>query len=651
MKEITLLKKGLFDKKFMDSRVKTRALTRKEKILGHLIGPLGLILVVNTIALVVEKFFMQMVGLTYPAGADGTPNPMAQSLGDAYQTVMAVIKLIVIAVGFLNSWLISHTQSRQGRFRPWYMIFGFATIVIGFLMFLFSPNIFWEAYWVYFFILLAVYHTIGTTFFYLFRDNIVSVVTRDPIEKQSISFMRKLCWTLVSGILIGLVVNSVLVPFWLQNDINGYPILMIALSTVAIPLFLLEYFYTKERVVEDVNLETKENANKPPLKAQLKALFTNKNYVILLILTTLGGIVDNFKGGNVQYYYIQYLLGGVENPSMQMIYQIVTGVPLGLGAFLIYPLSKKVGIRNLTIGGYALVLVGSIIGWVAPSNVPMAIVGGFLRNVGWLPNSYVIVMLTYYAFDDVEFRTGLRLEGLLGIGIVVAIQNLLYAPFAGGYESSLLNMGFIDNLEVMPNPSDNIKNFMSLAFYLFDIIISSAYVILLPFVDVEKHIGSISRELISRKREAVIAQGKTWYDPEVQDQMERAELAKQHEEDRIADLKELCAKKGLDFEAENAKYLAAKKEADEKQAEKDKKKAEKAAAKKAKQEARAESKEAKRVAALKAKCAKQGLDFEAENKKYFDALAEKKAKKADEEAAWREKELQKYRAFRSWMGH
>ena len=119
---------------------------------------------------------------------------------------------------------------------------------------------------------------------------------------------------------------------------------------------------------------------------------------------------------------------------------------------------------------------------------------------------------------------------------------------------------------------------------------------------------------------------------------------------RIADLKELCAKKGLDFEAENAKYLAAKKEADEKQAEKDKKKAEKAAAKKAKQEARAESKEAKRVAALKAKCEKQGLDFEAENKKYFDALAEKKAKKADEEAAWREKELQKYRAFRSWMG-
>ena len=650
MKEIVLLKKGLFDKKFMDSRVKTKAVTKKEKILGHLIGPLGLILIVNTIALVAEKFFMQMVGLTYPAGADGTANPMAQTLGDAYQTVMTIIKLIAIAVGFLNSWLIAHTQSRQGRFRPWYMIFGFATIIVGFLMFLFSPNVLGEAYWVYFFILLAVYNTIGTTYFYLFRDNIVSVVTRDPIEKQSISFMRKLCWTLVSGILIGLVVNSVLVPFWLQNDINGYAIMMIVLSAVAIPLFLLEYFYTKERVVDDINIESKDNASKPPLKAQLKALFTNKNYLILLVLSTLGGIVDSFKGGNVQYYYIQYLLGGVENPSMQMIYQIVTGVPLGIGAFIIYPLSRKIGIKNLTIGGYALVLIGSIIGWCAPSNVPLAIVGGFLRNVGWLPNSYIIVMLTYYAFDDIEFRTGLRLEGLLGIGIVVAIQSLVYAPFAGGYESSLLNMGFIDNLDTMPNPSESIKSFMSLAFYLFDIILSSAYIILLPFVDVEKHIGTISTELLSRKRAAVIAKGETWIEPEVQDKMEREELAKEHEKDRVADLKELCAKKGLDFEAENAKYLAAKKEADEKQAIKDKKNAEKAAIKKARKEEKAADKEAKRIAALKAKCEKDGLDFEAENKKYFDAIVEKKAKKAAEEAEWREKELQKYQAFRCWMG-
>lgn len=48
-KRIALLSGGLFDKPFMDSKVKTRSVTKKELILGHLIGPLGLIFVVNTI--------------------------------------------------------------------------------------------------------------------------------------------------------------------------------------------------------------------------------------------------------------------------------------------------------------------------------------------------------------------------------------------------------------------------------------------------------------------------------------------------------------------------------------------------------------------------------------------------------------------------
>ena len=50
-----LLSGGLFAKPIMDSRVKTRAVSKKEKLLGHLLGPLGLIFVVNTIAALVEK--------------------------------------------------------------------------------------------------------------------------------------------------------------------------------------------------------------------------------------------------------------------------------------------------------------------------------------------------------------------------------------------------------------------------------------------------------------------------------------------------------------------------------------------------------------------------------------------------------------------
>lgn len=488
-----LLSGGLWDKKFMDSKVTTDKVSTKEKILGHLIGPLGLIFVVNTIAALVEKFFTQQTGAMY--GVDNVA--MVQQMGGYYELVMTLAKILVVGMGLLNSWLISKTKSRHGRLRPWYLIFGFVSIAIGFLIFLFPGTTLGESYWYYFFILLVAYHTVGSTYFYLFKDTIVSLVTRDATEKAQLAFIRKMSWTLISGIIIGMVINSVVLPMWLEKDINGYAILMIGMSLVAIPLLLLEYYYTKERVIEDVEEQGSKNENQIPLKDQVKALVTNKYFIIVMILTTIGGIVDNFKGGNVQYFYIKFLLGGAENWGMYSIYQIITGVPLGLGAIIAYPLSKKFGIRNLTFVGYAMVLVGSILGLLFPSNMPIAMAAGFMRQMGMIPNAYIFITMLYYAYDDIEYKSGFRLEGLLGVAIITAIQSLIYAPFAGGYEATVLKLGFVDVEGVIP--SAEVVNFMVIAFYLFDLILAVAYLVLLPFLDVEKKLPEITAELKRRK--------------------------------------------------------------------------------------------------------------------------------------------------------
>ena len=264
MKEIKLLEHGLFEKKFMDSRVQTDAVSKKELILGHLVGPLGLIFVVNTIAALVEKFFTQQTGAIY-----GTANvAMIQEMGGRYEVVMTVAKILGIATGLLNGWLIQHTCSRQGRLRPWHLIYGFVSIAIGCLIFLFAGDTgLGESYWFYFFFLVICFNTIGSSYFYLFRDTIVSLTTRDPAEKMRIRFVRQLCWTLISGIVIGMLTSMVLLPLWLEKDIKGYPVLIIVLSLVAIPLLFMEYFYTRERITEDVAEEVGvENENKIPLR-------------------------------------------------------------------------------------------------------------------------------------------------------------------------------------------------------------------------------------------------------------------------------------------------------------------------------------------------------------------------------------------------
>ena len=546
-----LLSGGLFDKPFMDSKANTNSVSTKEWVLGHLIGPLGLIFVVNTIAALVEKFFTQQTGAMY-----GVNNvDMIRQMGGWYEIIMTTAKVLAVGVGLLNGWLIQKTESRQGRMRPWHLIFGFISIAIGGLIFLFPGNTLGEGYWVYFFFLLICYHTVGSSYFYLFRDTICSLVTRDPKEKTHIQFIRKMSWTLLSGIVIGMVFNMVVLPMWLEKDINGYPILMVTMSIIAIPLLLLEYFYTRERISEDVAIEhDRLDEKKPSLREQMKALLSNRYFVILFLIATVSGIVDNFKGGNVQYFYIKFMLGGAENPLMYTIYQVVTGVPLGIGAFAIYPMAKKFGIKNLTVGGYALVLIGSIMGWMFPDQMIPAMVGGFLRNVGWLPNAYIFATLMCFAYDSVEHKSHMRLEGMMGVAVLTALQALIYAPFAGGFESTILRMGFVDVEGIMP--SVEVTNFMTLSFYLFDAILAAVVVILLPFVDVEKKLPEINAELLRRKKEAVLARGEEWIDPAEAERIEQEKAAVLREENRIADLKAKCAKKGLDFDTENAKYLA-----------------------------------------------------------------------------------------------
>ena len=546
-----LLSGGLFDKPFMDSKATTQTVSTKEWVLGHLIGPLGLIFVVNTIAALVEKFFTQQTGAMY--GVDNVA--MVMKMGGVYEVVMTVAKILAMGTGLLNGWLIQHTQCRQGRLRPWYLIFGFITIIVGSLIFLFPGKVLGEAYWYYFFFLLICYHTVGSSYFYLFRDTICSLTSRSPKEKAFVQYIRKMSWTLISGVIIGMLLNMVALPMWLEKDITGYPKLMLILSVIAIPLLLLEYFYTRERITEDVTLEqSKPGEENVPLKQQMKALFTNKYYVILLILTTIGGIVDNFKGGNVQYFYIKFLLGGAENPLMYTIYTVITGSMTGIGAFVIYPMAKKFGIKNLTVAGYAIALFGSILGWMFPDQLVPALIAGFLRQIGWLPNAYIFATLMCYAFDSIEYKAHLRLEGMMGIAVITAVQTLIYAPFAGGFESGILKLGFVDAVGVVP--SAEVKQFMTMSFYLFDIIMAAAVVILLPFVNVEKNLPEINTELLDRKKQAVLARGEAWVDPEEQQRLEDEEAERIHEEHRIEDLKARCAKKGLDFDTENAKYLA-----------------------------------------------------------------------------------------------
>lgn len=558
------LSHGLFNKPFMDSRVKTRSVTKKELILGHIVGPLGLIMLINTIASLVEIYIMKQMSVA--VGGDVTGEAY-RHLGSVYYWMALATRILSMPMGMVTGYLMQHTKSRQGRMRPWYLIFGFVAIITGVLMF-FKPSPSSEhSFWVYFYIIFVVYNVLGTSFYYLFNDNIVSLASRNIVDREKVAFARKISWTLISGTLIGMVVNSVLLPYVIQPDetLDSFWYLICGMTVLAIPLLLIEYFYTRERVMEDVQ-EMSNNANNIPVKAQFKALFHDKCYVLMLIATTATAIADTFRGTNVQYNYVSYVLGGIDDPSRFMIYTILTGIPLGIGAFVAYPLTRKYGIRNTCLVGYIIIFIASLVGILFPTNVMVAYAAGFMKQLGFIPISYMLGALTASCFDSVEHSSGYRLEGLLAVGIIATFRNVLYAPMAGLYEKLLTVVGFDANSTgFQPAAALTV---LGCAFYGIEMFFSLVNIIVLPFVDIEKRLPKINADLKERKRQAVLARGEEWIDPDELERQEKAKAIEEAEANRIRDLKERCAKKGLDFETENRKYL-------EKQAEKERRAAEK----------------------------------------------------------------------------
>ena len=127
------------------------------------------------------------------------------------------------------------------------------------------------------------------------------------------------------------------------------------------------------------------------------------------------------------------------------------------------------------------------------------------------------------------------------------------------------------------------------------------------FMNVEKFSNIDVKVIAADQKAEVLAAGGEWVDPETRLKLEEEENNRLVEEARLEELRMNCEKKGLDFEEENAKFLAKKAEADKKAADK------KAAA------------EAKKQAKLDAMSEEQRAAFE-------QKAEEKKAKQEEKDA-------------------
>ena len=180
-----------------------------------------------------------------------------------------------------------------------------------------------------------------------------------------------------------------------------------------------------------------------------------------------------------------------------------------------------------------------------------------IRAFGVLPLTYITMSMLADAMDHVEWKSGCRVDGL-----TMSLYTIIFTV-AAGLAQGLFNMGLTAFGYVPPAAdgtwiaqSQTAKNYFVFGYQGFYGIGMVILFVLFWFFDVEKHLPQIQTDIVARYKAEAAAKGIEWHSAEELAAAEQAEQDALAEENRIQELKAKCAKKGLNFDEEKAKYQA-----------------------------------------------------------------------------------------------
>ena len=506
-----MLNGKILSSRLFDSRVHSGNVTAKEKWLGYLLGPCGALLLNAVLATYLNVYYTDVLHFTYVwEGVFLVVFPLASKVLDAVTNV-------------IMGYIIDRTKTKQGKARPWLLISAPLLFVTGVLLFVVPEgNETVQVIWV-----IASYnlfYSFAYTIFNMSHNLMVPLSTRNTLQ---IMGSDKVNWIIVMSIL----------------------------SAIALPLTLIEYYYTKERVTEEQASDNTEK--KVPFLTQLKIVLTDKYMVVMFLYFLIYTFSSSLKNIGL-VYYCDNVLGEYNDGKTQMFVSVIGGIPMGIGIFAVWPLAKKIGKRNLTLIGFILYSLGSAICWAAPENMAVVLTGQFIKNIGGLPCAYVFMALFADGLDHIEWKSGIRCDGT-----AMSIYNIIAVAIVGVatavFNAMLSSTGYIepetvDGVTIAFEQSESVKNAITFAFVGLEAITGIVLAGLLVFLSVEKNIERKHKVILERQKAACEAKGEEWVAPEVRTAREEEMFLAESEKIFEKELAEKCRKKGLEYEKELARH-------------------------------------------------------------------------------------------------
>lgn len=477
----------LLQRKVFDSRIKSSDTNGKERWLGYLFGPAGALLLNAVLATYLNVYYTDVLGMTH-------------YWGGAFLVVFPIVsKIIDAAINIIMGYIIDRTKTKQGKARPWLLLSAPFLTLSGILLFT-VPHASSTVQVIWVVLSYNLYYSFAFTIYNMSHNLMVPLSTRDTLQRGKLSVFNQIATIMMSGILVALVFPVVIMPL-VGLDKERWIIVMGLISALALPLTLMEYYYTKERVTEEANGQKEV---KLEFRKQLKAIFTDRFMLIIFgyfLLQITGSTIKNLG----MVYYCNYVLGTYNDGITQMLLSVIGGIPMGIGVFAVWPLAKKFGKRNLTLAGFVLYGIGSGICWLFPANMIIVLIGQFIKNIGGLPCAYVFMALFADTLDHIEWKAGFRCDGIamsVYNTIAVAMSGICTGIFNGLLSAAGYTAPYHDTAgKLVAAQSQGVKNTITFSFAGFEALTSIILVILLLFLNVEKDIDRKQAEIKARREE------------------------------------------------------------------------------------------------------------------------------------------------------
>ena len=476
--------------KLPNSLVKTKEVKAAEKWLGYLIGPAGALLLNAVLATYLNVYYTDVLDLT-------------GLWGGAFLAIFPIISKVLDAItNVVMGYIIDRTKSKQGKARPWLFLSAILVPVAGILLFTVpegSDTV--KVIWV--MISYNLFYSLAYTIYNMSHNLMVPLSTRDTNARGGLSVFNQIATIMMSGILVALVFPTVVMPM-LGVDKAKWITFMSVLSIVALPLVLLEYFFTKERVTEEIG----DSEEQLSLLKQMKIVFSDKYMVLVylyFLIYTIGASIKNL--GLV--YFCNYVLGSYNDGTTQTLVSVIGGIPMGIGIFAVWPIAKRIGKRNVTMLGFLLYALGSFICCLNPHSYVFVLGGQFIKNIGGLPCAYVFMALFADCLDHIEWKSGIRVDGA-----AMSIYNIIAVAIVGvatGLFNLMLSMsGYIAPTTdavgntVAASQPDSVISMITFAFVGLETITGIVLAVILFFLDVEKNIEKKQEEIKARHENAEV---------------------------------------------------------------------------------------------------------------------------------------------------